>query len=550
MASAELPSGAAQVVGKVAGLFGERATVLDGKDTSFAFGQALARLQKRERLADKVRQVLASGKAGRQLTEILENWLKARNATDLSSVLAFSDQWLVREAAFDKDIRAVHEQQSLLPKPSLWIVVNDGMGPSGGAASAEITAIHNILAAEEDVNVLVLVADPALASAAGGEGARLRRDVGLYALNYGTSYVASTSPLADPAQYERALKEADAFHGPSVVLAYVPTDAQVAAAGEGASPVSVATEAVNSGRWPLYRWDPAADARGEETAFAVDSAKLRDDIKAFVDGNNHLTLLSRAQPSLAPELTSSVEGTVGALAAAAEAKLKASFDKLMGAFTPPPLVVLFGSDGGNAEGLAKRLGTEAKSRYGFTDVTVKAMDAVTSLGDLGTASTPVAVFVVSTAGQGDMPTNARGFWKALQGAVAAEQKPLAALKYAVFGLGDSNYWPKKEQRVFFNKASVDLDAALAAAGAAPLVERGIGDDQDVGGFSAGWKRWTPALWASLGVAVPAPKEEDGAGKVRGAEDVKTTSKYLRGTIAQGLTDATTGALTYEDTLLT
>ena len=565
MASNSDVSLAASYVERVSSAVGPRASLYDASSlklssgvaapsADFAFGQAVAKIQQRNRVADKIRKVLDSGKAGRQLNEILTSWLKSRHdAVECEKSLAFADQWLVREAAFNSDIKVLHESQALLPKPSLWVVMADGLGAAGNnGVATDLGAIHHFLASEEDVNVLVLVTDPSLGSA---DAAKPRRDVGLYCLNYGTAYVAATSPAADAAQFERAIKEADAFRGPSVVLAYVPTVAQVATAAAAApeapaTPESVAAEAVASGSWPLYRWDPAADARGEDTAFAVDSAKLRDDIKAFVDGANHLNLLSRQSPLLAPALTSSLESRVGALAATAEARLKASFDKLMGAFVPPPMTVLYGSDGGNAEGLAKRLANEAKARYGFTDVSVKAMDAVTSLAGLAGAN---AVFVVSTAGQGDMPSNARHFFKGLSAAAedpsSSDAAALTSLRFAVFGLGDSHYWPKAEQRIFYNKASADLDAALHAVGAQPLVERGLGDDQDVGGFSAGWKRWTPALWAALGCAVTA-KEDDSAGKVRGAEDVKTTSGFLRGTIAQGLTDVTTGALTYEDTLLT
>lgn len=521
-------------------------------EPSFAFGQAFAKLQQRTRLTDAVRRVLDSGKAGRQLTTILSDWLRLRDGPleDLAKALEFADQWLVREAAFNADIATLHAQLQLFAKPSLWVVMADGLGAAGASGSGtDLSAIHQALAAEEDVNVLVLVADPSLVGTGASE-ARPRRDVGLYAANYGTAYVAATSPLSHPEQFERSVREADAFHGPSVVVAYIPTPAQVTAAAPTAA--AIAGEAVESGRWPLYRWDPVADARGDDGAFTVDSSKLRADVAAFLEGNNHLSLLARASPALAPELTQSHEWALSSAQDAVSAKLKASFDALMGAFTPPPLTVLFGSDGGNAETLAKRLANEAKTRFGFAQVTVKAMDAVASLEEL--AATGNAVFVVSTAGQGDMPSNARHFFKTLSAAAAApgseEGSALAALRFAVFGLGDSNYWPKKEQRIFYNKASLDLDVALRAAGAQALVDRGLGDDQDVGGYSAGWKRWLPPLWASLGVAVPDTKEDDAAGKVRGAEDVKVTSRYLRGTIAQGLTDTTTGQLTYEDTLLT
>ena len=89
-----------------------------------------------------------------------------------------------------------------------------------------------------------------------------------------------------------------------------------------------------------------------------------------------------------------------------------------------------------------------------------------------------------------------------------------------------------------------------AGGAAPLLERASCDDQSPGGFQADFRRWAPALWAALGVGAPGDDGSEGAPKLRAPESIKPTSNYLRGTIAQGLTDATTGALAYEDTILT
>ena len=97
----------------------------------------------------------------------------------------------------------------------------------------------------------------------------------------------------------------------------------------------------------------------------------------------------------------------------------------------------------------------------------------------------------------------------------------------------------------------DLDAALEALGGERVVERGSGDDQETGGFKAAVRRWLPELFSALGATGPG----DAAGPsvappTRHPEDVKKTSNFLRGTIAQGLEDVSTGALTYEDTLLT
>jgi hypothetical protein len=75
---------------------------------------------------------------------------------------------------------------------------------------------------------------------------------------------------------------------------------------------------------------------------------------------------------------------------------------------------------------------------------------------------------------------------------------------------------------------------------APLLERASCDDQSAGGFQADFRRWVPALWAALGVGAPGDDGSEGAPRVRAAEALKTTSNSLRGTIAQGLRDESTG----------
>lgn len=599
--------------------FKPAAVVAGGSSGDFAYGSLLSRIIARQRLADDVSEVLEAGKTGKTLTATLKAWLASKeDRASCAKALEFADQWLVREGAFEASIDGLYRRRSLLPKLSNWIVV-----PDGWDIGTDLSGIHSVLASSEDINVLVLCSDPdpsaAFKSSEGAASAALthsphahahtaqpRKDIGLYALNYGTAYVASTSPAVDPAQFSKALAEADAFKGPSIVLAYIPAQPSASAhagahasaspstpvrhfasslsspdkpsvpaylyrleeakesksedgvgAHGGAHAIAVAREAVEAGRWPLYRWDPSlvpTEAEGHAVGgevvnpadgvpqFRVDSAKVRADLASFLDRERSLALLARTEPALHPALTHSLEAHATAQTAAAASALKAQFEALMGALTKPPLLVLFGSDGGNAEAVARRVASEARAR-GYSEVTCKAMDAVapTTL-----ATAPLAVFVVSTAGQGEMPQNARNFYKGL----TSHAVHLANLSFAVFGLGDSNYWPRKEQRIFFNKASVDLDATLASLGAARLVERGVGDDQSVGGYNADFRAWVPALWQALGVGSPTDDGSEGAPKVRGNEAIKATSNGLRGTIAQGLLDTSTGAISYEDGQLT
>ena len=426
--------------------------------------------------------------------------------------------WLAREGAFDPVIQSVYDSRALLPLTSRWVVVRD--------ESDAIPAIHSALASKEHVKILVI---------AGSAPARdaVRRDAGLFALTYGGATVASVCGGVDSAQLAAAISEAVSYSGPSVVIAL-----------EGCAG---AADAVATGEWPLYRWDPTTEA------LTVDSPKLRADIATFLDREAALSLLARPPPSASE---SAAEGSgCDPSGPASEAALAASYRALVRGVELPPLAILFGSDGGNAEGLAKRLAADARER-GFPSVTISPADhnGWTSIDTL--AAAPLVVFIVSTAGQGEFPANSRAFWTSLSTAVAAGAAggggaPLSATRFAVFGLGDSLYWPRKEHVAFYNKPSLDLEGALAALGGIQLLPRGLGDDQEVGGFAAGFRAWVPELWASLGLGESTAAKASGAeGRVRGNESIKITSNLLRGTIAQGLNDTTTGALNYEDTQLT
>jgi sulfite reductase (NADPH) hemoprotein beta-component len=107
-------------------------------------------------------------------------------------------------------------------------------------------------------------------------------------------------------------------------------------------------------------------------------------------------------------------------------------------------------------------------------------------------------------------------------------------------MGDSHYWPRPEDAHYYNKPGKDLNAKLESLGAEGFVELGLGDDQDADGPETGYKLWEPKLWKALGIDNIEIKEAEPEPITN--EHIKAASQYLRGTIAQGLVDNTTGAL--------
>lgn len=339
-----------------------------------------------------------------------------------------------------------------------------------------------------------------------------------------------------PSLLPQALTEADKFKGPSVVLAYLPY------AEESASALEVLKEtklAVDTGYWPLYRWDPSLEVAGKEP-FSLDSEHIKNELQEFLDRQSHLSQLTNAAPTLAPEL---VESLGEKLLVARKDKAKKAYEALLSAFDGPPLLILFASDGGNAQKVAQRLATRAGLR-GLATRCI-ALDEF-PLDDLKLES-HVAI-VTSTAGQGEAPQNARVTFKALAALAAAGEKPFGDVKFSVFGMGDTHYWPRPEDAHYYNKPGKDLDARLEQLGAERMAPLGLGDDQDADGAQTGYKLWEPTLWKAMGVdnvevteAEPEPITN---------EHIKIASNYLRGTIAEGLKDTTTGALSASDGQLT
>ena len=155
------------------------------------------------------------------------------------------------------------------------------------------------------------------------------------------------------------------------------------------------------------------------------------------------------------------------------------------------------------------------------------------------------VLMTSTAGQGEFPQNGRSFWEAVKNSTDLD---LATVNYSVFGLGDSHYWPRKEDKIYYNKPCKDLNNRIISLGGKPLTDLGLGDDQDPDSYQTGYAEWEPKLWQALGVANVEGLPEEPPPLTN--EDIKIDSNYLRGTIEEGLADTSTGAISASDQQLT
>lgn len=493
----------------------------------FGFGSLLARIEHRQRF---VRQVEESAISKAFITESPKQWLSrwALSANDPVKANEIAPEVIARLAT-DGSRLATHllDSKSLFYKESRWLIGSDAWAYDLGNSG-----VHHVLTSGANVNMLIVDSEP-YSERTSADATKRKKDIGLYAMNFGNAYVASVAVYSSYTQVLEAMIEADRFDGPSVILAYLPYNK------ENDSALTVLQEtkkAVDMGYWPLYRWDPSNEQKGEPT-FSLDSERIKQELEAFLKRDNQLTQLMNRHPQFAANLSESYGSEVRNLQ---KRKAKDAYEEMLEGLYGAPLTILFASDNGSAEGLAKRLGNRGKAR-GLKTM-VFSMDEY-PIDDL--AGEENIVFITSTAGQGEFPQNGRAFWDAIKDAADID---LSNTHASVFALGDRHYWPRKEDKIFYNKPGKDLEARLKFLGAKELTAIGLGDDQDPDTYQTGYSEWEPRLWQALNVANVEGLPEEPPPVTN--EDIKIASNYLRGTIEEGLADPSTGAISASDQQLT
>ncbi len=493
----------------------------------YGFGSLIARKEHRKRF---VEEAAAASKGTDFATDapqsLLSKWVLSAEIVNEANELAPEVI-----AGLSKDGSDAASQllgsKKLFYKESPWLIGSDAWAYDLGNSG-----VHHVLASGENVNMLIIDSTP-YSERAAADAARRKKDIGLYAMNFGNAYVASVAVYSSYTQVLEAMIEADKFDGPSVVLAYLPYEK------ESDSPLTVLQEtkkAVDLGYWPLYRWDPKGDEKGEEN-FKLDSERIKKELEEFLSRDNYLSQVMKRHPQISSNISGSFGTEVRELQ---KRKAKDAYSKLLEGLAGDPMTVLFASDNGNAENLAKRLGNRGKAR-GLKTV-VMAMDDY-PLEDLQNEQN--LILLTSVAGQGEFPQNGRTFWETVKDSTELD---LATVNFAVFGLGDSHYWPRKEDKMYYNKPAKDLHARVETLGGKAFVECGLGDDQDPDAYQTAYAEWEPKLWQALGVDNVEGLPEEPPPLTN--EDMKAASNYLRGTIEEGLADTSTGAISASDQQLT
>jgi sulfite reductase (NADPH) hemoprotein beta-component len=517
-------------------LFGSNLNILNQFQTEninastpeFGYGRFI---HQKEQLQELINLVVASldkftSPRSSELVENLTKWLvQARDSQEVDESLVSSILEILVEDGSDVANKILSYRESFSLQSS-WLIGSDSWAYDLGSSG-----VHHILASNANVNLLILDNETVDDKAAEKPfNAPRKKDIGLYAMNYGNAYVGSIAIYSSYTQVLTTLIEATKFDGPSIVLAYLPIKS------EDDTPLDIlknTKKAVDSGYIPLYRYNPTLDS---EESFKLDSAAIKEQLKQFLDRENKLTLLSKKNPQFARTLQQSQSSLVKQKQ---DKRAKEAYAQLLDGLSGPPLSIYFASDGGSAESLAKKLGKRALQRG--LKATVLSMDDII-LEDLPTEEN--IIFITSTSGQGEFPQNGKNFWDSIKNSGDLD---LEFSKISCFGLGDSLYWPRAQDKHYYNKPAKDLFNRLTFLNAKELCPIGLGDDQDADGYNTGYNLWEAELWKALGV--DDIKTADEPAPITN-EDIKAASNFLRGTIAEGLQDESTGAISAHDQQLT
>ena len=275
-------------------------------NAEFGLGMFLGVKAQREELAE----IVKAANLGADAKAVADEWIANMNNREGTRELA--DKFAaVLEKDGSEDAKKILEKKDLFVKRSQWIFGGDGWAYDIGYGG-----VDHVLASGEDVNVLVF--DTEVYSNTGGQSSKStptaaiakfaasgkktkKKDLGMMAMSYGYVYVAQINMGANKAQALKAIAEAEAYKGPSLIIAYAPCINHGNKIGMGKSQEE-AKRAVECGYWSMYRFNPELKEAGQNP-FKLDSTKEpKADFKEFLMGEVRYASLAKMFPEAAEAL--------------------------------------------------------------------------------------------------------------------------------------------------------------------------------------------------------------------------------------------------------
>ncbi|SEJ58603.1 pyruvate-ferredoxin/flavodoxin oxidoreductase [Propionispira arboris] len=280
-------------------------------NAEYGFGMFLGANAVRETLATDIQTAVEAGGMSEELKASFADWIAnihegegTRDRADKLTAL------LEAEKADNAVLNSIYENKDFFVKRSQWIFGGDGWAYDIGYGG-----LDHVLASGEDVNVLVF--DTEVYSNTGGQSSKStpaaaiaqfaatgkktkKKDLGMMAMSYGYVYVAQIAMGADKNQTLKAIAEAEAYKGPSLIIAYSPCINHGLRLGMGNSHLET-KRAVEAGYWSMYRFNPALKD-SDKNPFVLDSKEPTADFKEFILGEVRYSSLKRAFPDTADAL--------------------------------------------------------------------------------------------------------------------------------------------------------------------------------------------------------------------------------------------------------
>ena len=283
-------------------------------NAEFGYGMFLAADQMRKKIAANMESLIFMDIA-EEYKEVFKNWLENKDNGELSKVSSREVEAILAENNIENEevkvlIEEIRERADFLVKRSQWILGGDGWAYDIGYGG-----LDHVLASGQDVNVLVF--DTEIYSNTGGQSSKStpaaamaklaasgkktnKKDLGRMMMSYGNVYVAQVAIGADKNQVVKAMLEAEAHNGPSIIIAYSTCISHGLKKGMGFS-IRNMDEAVKAGYWHLYRFNPQLKEQGKNP-FTLDSKEPQGSFRDFIMDQVRYSAIAKQYPEQAEEL--------------------------------------------------------------------------------------------------------------------------------------------------------------------------------------------------------------------------------------------------------
>ena len=283
-------------------------------NAEFGYGMFLAADQMRKKITSNMESLISMDIA-EEYKEVFKNWLENKDNGELSKVSSREVEAILAENNIENEeakvlVEEIRERADFLVKRSQWILGGDGWAYDIGYGG-----LDHVLASGQDVNVLVF--DTEIYSNTGGQSSKStpaaamaklaasgkktkKKDLGRMMMSYGNVYVAQVAIGADKNQVVKAMLEAEAHNGPSIIIAYSTCISHGLKKGMGFS-IRNMEEAVKAGYWHLYRYNPELKEQGKNP-FSLDSKEPQGSFRDFIMDQVRYSAIAKQFPEQAEEL--------------------------------------------------------------------------------------------------------------------------------------------------------------------------------------------------------------------------------------------------------